>query len=270
MKKKIIATSICSAALCCVNFCTGFSLVKPVAEEKYCGYAEFEERSETINYARRETEEYGIVGTLPTYYPNTTSNSSCANVAGTVVIGYYDRLCEELIPNFQTYRKLGTGFVYKGGRAETNAVMDSLYTLMGTDVGGAGTTFNGFHAGMKSYVEGHGYSYQTEDIGSLNFESYKTAVKNNKPVALFLSNFSFRQTSNDDGSKEILNYDFCNASHVVVGYGYMIDTYYDNYNNVIATRTYLSVASGFVTYNLSYLCLDGKSSISYASAVTIL
>lgn len=269
MKTKILKTVALSAALGCANFCTGFSVVFHGTDNaRYCGYAEFVTRSETINYSRKETAEYKIKSEVPGYY-RMTDNTSCANIAGAVVIGYYDRFCEELMPDFKAYYQIGSGIMYKSGGTDAKSVMTSLYSLMGTDVGGAGTTFDGFHAGMKSYVNGHGYSYLTEDMGSIDFNKYKTAVEANKPVAIFLSAFSFRITGSNDGATETVKTDYCVTGHVVVGYGYKVDTYYNANNQVITTRTYLKVASGLETYKMAYLCLDGKSNVSRSTAITI-
>ncbi|MDE7256519.1 MAG: hypothetical protein K2N50_00995 [Clostridia bacterium] len=269
MKTKILKTVTLAAALCCANFCMGFSVVANGADEsRFCGYAEFVTQSETINYSRKETSEYKIKSEIPDYY-RMGENTSCANIAGAVVIGYYDRFCEELMPDFKAYYQIGSGIMYRPGGVVAEQVMTSLYTLMGTDVGGAGTTFDGFQAGMKSYVNGHNYSYSTQDLGSIDFNKYKTAVEANKPVAIFLSNFSLRVTGSDDGATETINYNYCTSAHVVVGYGYKVDTYYNANNQVVATRTYLKVASGLETYKMSHLCLDGKSKVSRATAITI-
>ncbi len=269
MKTKILKTIALAAMLGGANFCMGFSLVfNGKDNSRYCGYAEFVTQSETINYSRKETSEYEFQYGIPDYY-NMTDSTSCANVAGAVVIGYYDRFCEELMPNFKSYYQLGSAIAYRSGGADAKNVMTTLYTLMGTDVGGAGTTFDGFHAGMKSYVNGHGYSYITEDMGNIDFSKYKNAVEADKPVAIFLSTFSFKITGSDDGTTEIIKNDYCTTGHVVVGYGYKVDTYYNDNNQVIATRTYLKVASGLFTYKKTNLCLDGKSKVSRATAITI-
>lgn len=269
MKRKIIATLTISAALCSANFCTGFLVVKPHADTKYCGGVSFVTQSETINYATKETtEDYKFKWEIPDYTKQ-GSSTSCANVAGAIVIGYYDRLYENLIPDYTSYMQLGILIMYKSGGVETQAVMESLYKSMGTDVGGAGTTFEGFQNGMKTYVQGQGYTYQTEDLGSLNFEKYKAAVDSGKPVALFLDNFSLRITGSDEGSSETIKSSFCNTAHVVVAYGYKVETYFNSSHQVIANRTYLYIASGLFPYGKAYLCLDNKSGIDRATAIQI-
>ena len=267
MKKKILICLVAVFSLVAANFCMGFKLVSP-AETRYCGSGEIIEQSETINYSRKETTSYTMKGEVPNYNKQTTE-SSCANVAGTILIAYYDRFCEELIPNYKTYVKIGTAIRYRIESLETQAVMEELYTLMGTDVGSAGTSYDGFHTGMESYVNSHGYSYSTEDLGSLDFNKYKSAVENNKPVAIFLLNYSYAVGGEDSGTSEVINSHHSTVAHVVVGCGYKVDTYYNANGQVITTRTYLKVASGWFQYGITYLCLDGKSEIYKANSIVI-
>lgn len=271
MKKKTLLTLVVLGVLTASNFCATGALVASASsdESKYCNTGgSFVEESETITYARKDTVEYNIATRVPNFAPHNFT-TGCANVAGSIIINYYDRFCEELIPNYKSYMQLGTAIMYRSGGAEADAVTDTLYELMGTDVGGAGTTFNGFQSGMNSYVTSHGYTYSTENLGTIDMNKYISAVKSNKPVALFLSNYSLKITGEDNGSVEVIKSDHSSVAHVVVGYGYKIDYYYNSANALVATRTYLRVASGHVTYGLCYLCLDGKSKVNEAVAVNI-
>lgn len=269
MKKKIITCVSIVFALSAVNICSGFKLENNKDDSaKYCGIGVFTDESETINYASKNTASYSINGDLPNYYSQ-ASNTNCANVAGSVVIGYYDRFCEDLIPNYKSYIKLGSILKYKTLSDEVQNVIDSLYTYMGTDAGTLGTTFTGFQNGMKAYVSNCNYSYTYEDVGNLDFNKYKSAVENNKPVAIFLNNFSLMGTGEDTGTKEVIKSSHCSSAHVVIGCGYKVDTYYNSNGQVITTRTYLKVASGFSLYGVTYLCLDGKSKIDRATSIVI-
>lgn len=269
MKKRIFIVIVTICTYLVSNFCTGCLFVPKNDEHtKYCGAGGFVSESETITYSRRETVEFKIKGEVPNYIGQ-INNANCANIAGTILIGYYDRFCEELIPNFKAYNQLGSVIKYKLESNETEAVMSSLYTLMETNVGGAGTTFNGFHKGMSAFVSGHNYNYVTEDIGNLDFERFKTSVENKKPVALFLNNYSFKTAGQDTGTMETINSNHSTVAHVAIGYGYKVDTYYNSNNQVVTTRTYLKVASGLVEYGLTYLCMDNKSKIDRATSIMI-
>ncbi len=267
MKKKIFVGLSFVFVLVITNFAAGFKLVLK-EDTKYCGSTSFTKESETIYYATKDTASYSIKGDIPVYYKQ-TEDSGCANIAGTVVIGYYDKFCEELIPNYKSYIQIGTIFKYKTVGIETLAVMDELYSLMDTDVGSSGTSYRGFHRGMNQYANNRGYSYLTEELGSLNFNKYKSAVESGKPIVLFLDNYSYAEDCLTNDTSEVINSLHCTAPHVVVGCGYKIDTYYGADGQVTAVRNYLKVASGDVEYKLTYLCLDGKSKIDKADSIII-
>lgn len=269
MKRKVITCLVAASLLATVNVCAGFKLGQRNSDEtRYCGGATFIDHSETINYATKETTSYSMQGDVPSYYGQ-FSGSSCANVAGTIIIGYYDRFYEELIPDYKTYVKIGAGIVYRMGSFETADVMRELYTLMGTDASSAGTTYNGFQSGMKEYVKKRNYTYSINNLGALELEKYKTEVELKRPVAIFLDNFSMKVAGEDSGTSEVINSRRCYSAHVVVGCGYKIDTYYDSDGKVITTRTYLKVASGLNQFEIGYLCLDGKSKIDIATSAII-
>lgn len=233
---------------------------------RYCGGSGFVERTETLTYASKETtSEYAMKGNVPNY-SSSADATNCANVAGAELIGYYDRFYEELIPDCKTYVQIGNTVVYRSANSAIVEVMTSLKNYMGT---GTGTTYNGFQKGMKKYVENHNLTYSTEDVGSLNFNKYKAAVEANKPVALFLSDYTFYLGAETNSTGETITTEYSNVAHVAVGCGYKVDTYYDNSGNSIFTRTYLKIASGFETVGFVYMCLDDYSTIDRAVAVTI-
>ena len=140
---------------------------------------------------------------------------------------------------------------------------------MGTDVGGAGTTFSGFQKGMNQYVVNHGLTYATSSVGTLDLDKYKASIKSGKPVAIFLQNFSFLKGEIGTDTRDDIRTQYIAVPHVAVGCGYKVVKYYNDNNQQIAQRTYLKVASGLFEYRISYLCLDGKSKIEQAISVMI-
>lgn len=269
MKNKLFILLAVAGCIVMSNFCMGFKIAPSKNDDAgFCGGGNFTEESESIAYATKNTTEYKIKSEVPSYYGQIDS-TNCANVAGAVLIGYYDRFCEELIPNYKTYIQIGSVIKYRAASTETESVINSLHDYMGTDVGIAGTTYSGFQKGMRTYVNNHNYTYNITEFGGFDFERYKTAVEGDIPVALFLLDYSLIVTGQDSGTLETINSHHFTRAHVVVGYGYKIDTYYNSNNQIITTRTYLKVASGFVEYGMRYLCLDGKSNIENATAVII-
>lgn len=267
--KNLFLTVFITIVLGLSSFCGGMGLTKDenyLGKTRYCGGSNFIDKSEVLTFARKETtSQYSMKGDVPNYSGHLDA-PNCANVAGAELIGYYDRFYEDLVPNYQTYFQMGSMLVYRSVSSQISEVMIALRDYMGTN---NGTTFNGFHKGMKTYVEKHNLSYFTEDLGGLDFGKYKAAVEANKPVALFLSDYSFYLGAESNDNGETITTEYCDVAHVAVGCGYQIDTYYDNLGNVKFTRTYLKIASGFITRGIIYLCLDGQSTIDRATAVII-
>lgn len=271
MKNKVAVSFVTFLLIFVSNFFVGFTVKFPdetVTELSYCGSGVTMEQTETIIYSRKETETYNIKSGVPDYY-SAISNTGCANVAGAVIIGYYDRFCENLIPNLKTYMQLGSTIKYLAAKPEINSLIEELKGFMDTDQITSGTTFNGYQQGMRTYANKHNYTYSTEDLGKLDFDKFKSAVKRDKPVAIFLSNYSILTGISISGTSEIITNELNTTAHVVVGFGYKIDTYYDWNNRIVAQRTYLNVASGLTKFRINFLCLDGKSKIEYAISTTI-
>lgn len=242
----------------------------------YDGGFGYIEKTQTISYASKAiTEEYSIKYDLPNYYGN-VGGTNCANVAGSVAIGYYDRFCMELIPGYQTYRKLGSLILYKDQSEEIVEVQNELYDLMSTDKGSNGTTFSGFQEGMKSYTESKGYSYNTNELisfGSLNMDRLKTELKAGKPIALFLSDYAILSDIVANGTNDTITSMYCDVAHVAMCCGYKIDTYYDSDGRVIDTRIYLKIVIGLhdvAKGNFGYLNMTELSTVNHAIAVSII
>lgn len=247
---------------------TGFNVYNRSDEIKYCGYEDGISESETINYSRREVVEYSIKEKVPAYISQ-NSVSNCANIAGAILVGYYDRFCEDLIPNYKSYTQLGSIVTYKGISSATEQVVKDLYEMMGTDVGSAGTTFSGFQTGMNTYVSSHNYTYKTSYIGAYNYNEYISSINSNSPIAVFLTDYSLVDNFQDSGKSETINSSHSSVAHIVVCYGYAEINYYNSNNGLITQRRYLLVSSGLTQIGLCYLCLDDKSTIDKSISVII-
>ena len=109
----------------------------------YRGLREFESRYQTVGYASKDVSSYSIQYDLPSYY-GTPDSTTCATIAGTIVLGYYDRFYEELIPNYQVYTRLGTRVKYKALSQNILDLSSELYDLMGGEREHLGTTIPNF------------------------------------------------------------------------------------------------------------------------------
>ncbi len=248
-----------------------------VAEKAEIGFAyrstdwTFQDVYQQISYSSKAiTSYYSITYDLPSYFG--AEGTVCASTAGSVAIGYYDRFFENLIPNFQAYIMFGTVVRYKSISAEIVNLSTELYSLMSGGQQDVGVTFTQFQNGMTQYVANKGYNYSTTSVmswGSFDFNKYKTAVESNKPVGIFLHDFALRDSITSENNVDTIENSYCNISHVVVGCGYEIHTYYNANGQVIDTRTYLKVASGLNSHMICYLNINSISQINNAIAITV-
>lgn len=237
----------------------------------YCGEVKPVNKQETISYHHKETLEYEINGNLPKYV-GTLESRNCATVAGCILIGYYDRFCENLMPNFKSYIQLGSIIRYKGMEEEVMAVLTQLVPLMGTNIGHEGTTFFGFQEGMKKYSEKCGYEYQSENLMSgnkINFEKCKVSIDGGTPIAIFLSTYAYLDEIQKKDNTDTVVSAYYDVSHVVVGCGYRQDIYYNASGQVIAMREYIKVASGQSDHGICYLNINSIGDIDRVIAAKI-
>lgn len=235
------------------------------------GTATFTNTTFTISYARKTTVNYSIQYDLPNIN-GSFQNGSCAHTAGAIILVYWDRFCENIIPNFEPMSVIGPFVVYKTITTEIEDLGFELIELMQIGEPHEGTTFSEFQLGMETLVERQGYTYTTTNLfsgGSFNFNNYKNSVENNIPVALFLSDFNMLDGILEDDGIDTIGNGYCPVSHVTAACGYKIDTYYDANDSVIQTRNYIKVASGLNSYGIGYLNINGVTSISKAISIQV-
>lgn len=223
--------------------------------------------TEYISYATKSENEYVIKGGLPRYYDRGTKENTCANVAGAIALGYYDKTYDELIPNFKAARVIKDKVIYSAQTEAVQAVIDKLYVSMDTNSTSAGgTTIAGFKNGLKSYVNGQGRSVLYSSVGQkdkINRQEYIDSVKSEQPIALFMSGYSlipmtdFSETPTKD-KLEIKHY---SGNHVLIACGLKEVKYYNSNGSLSQTLTLLTVATGYSLDPIYYLDLRGSSLI---------
>lgn len=236
----------------------------------YCGAWEFVDQYQTISYATRSVNGYSIEYDLPNYYG--PPGTACASTAGSVVIGYYDRFFENLIPDFQVYTRFGNRIRYKPISENTINVANELYNLMGAELEHLGVTYSEFQDGMATYISSRGYTYSTTNLfswGSFDFAKYKIAVESGKPVALFLDSFAIKNYITTSDNTDTIKSDYTNTAHVVIGCGYEQYKYYNTTGQEIDNRIYLKVATALSGYQIGYLNINGLSVINHAISIEI-
>lgn len=222
----------------------------------------------TITYKSKTQDEYWMALSMPDYYTSPFV-SACACIAGSNIVGYFDRFCPELIPDFEPGYDFMGYYFYGGEKAEITDVVTQLYSDMGTTES-AGTTTAQFLSGMKKYANraGYNFSYSSCMSGSkLNFSAVKSGTKNNKPIALFLSGYNVAMFGEYDGYDGFA-YQLSAANHVMVGFGYNEITYtYDS--GAQETFNYIYVSSGVGIRPTGYFNINYNTKINDAYAVSI-
>lgn len=223
--------------------------------------------TEYISYATKTENEYAIKGGLPRYYNEGIKANTCANVAGAIALGYYDKTYDELIPNFKAARVIKDKVIYSAQTEAVQAVIDKLYVSMDTNSTSAGgTTIAGFKNGLKSYVNGQGRSISYSSVGQkdkINRQEYIDSVKSEQPIALFMSGYSlipmtdFSETPTKD-KLEIKHY---SGNHVLIACGLKEVKYYNSNGSLSQTLTLFMVATGYKLDPIYYLDVRGGSLI---------
>lgn len=221
---------------------------------------------ETLSYTRKEVLlDTTMSPKTPTYYDRDAClPNGCAAVAGGIIVGYYDRLFENLIPNYVSYIKRGDMIIYKQVDSTSQSLMSDLFVRMDVNVGGAGATEEQFVNGLRAYVVDKGYNLTYKSYGkgsSIDYNAIANSLNSGKPVALLLTMSSI-VTGLDIGDTSLtMTKNSYSAHHIVVANGIKRIRYY-NGNNVIRTDTYLSVCTGLKEYTSGYIWLEDMTSVN--------
>ena len=244
-------------------------------EKRYCDtyYADGGQSvyvTETLDYDYYVNTQMVFTELEPPQYTAYYQPNSCAPTAGAIAIGYYDFYYSNLVPNYDTYYYEDDYWSPKGTSTNMTAVMGSLYTSMGTNVGGDGTTMSGFLSGLNSYVTTQGYTLTTTSIGisSSIYSNCSTAFNNNEIVALFLDSYEyieypFLQINNTHYSLLVKTK---HAGHVVIATGYRQYKFYQN-NQLIETDNFFEVSFGNGTWG--FLKANNLSTIDAAYKLVV-
>ncbi len=272
--------SICFViGLVCASGCAYIAVMPGIAANEVRLYAadimpmggEIQETiTERVDYAYRDISDYyANPYRVPAYFATGLSNA-CAVTAGGAVIGHFDRLYEELIPNHTGVIFMGQ-YVYGAQDEAVNAMHQELYTRMGTVEGG--TSVDGYVSGMKSYVSSKNRTASvTKAYGSsLDMSACVDALESGKLLTLFINGFAivgFGGINDYDGYDEIGNI-VVQGRHTVTAYGYQIVRYYDSANRLIQEDSYLYVHTGFTSAGLGYIRLNKYTTVEDAYIINI-
>ena len=233
-------------------------------------YENYESVFEEISYTTRNTDSYTFQYGLPTYGISSYRNA-CANISGGIIIGYYDIFCPNLIPDYSTIYTVNNRTRFYPQADETSAVIDQLYYDMKTNVSG-GTTVTNFKAGLTTYAKRQGYNVSFASVksgSSFSYDSYKTQIKNAKPVALFLMAFNVNNGVFPYDGADHIDTTYYYVNHVMVGCGYLEVDYYNESGWNFRSDKYLKISTALSNETSGYMRINDKENVYDALAVTI-
>lgn len=215
----------------------------------------------TIEFARKADDEIIINGGLPKYSDGSSRENTCANTAGAIVLGYYDKTYDEIIANFSSARVIRDKVLYAAQSDAVDSVIARLYVTMKTNFTEGGTTIANFKSGLREYVNDQGLNISYSQVVSdyaLNFNAYESSIRQEKPVVLFCSNYSLVSLTALDAESgtEVFTMQHYTGNHVLVAYGIRKINYYNASGKLINQLNLLAVATGFSYGAFGYILLD--------------
>lgn len=240
------------------------SLQKSQAISSYDVY--FDKMEETVYKSHFNAPSFG----------NTDSSMTncCAPLAGINIVGFYDRWCENLIPNYEPGMLFGNGtyqYFPDMGKTAPRNVLKQLYSLMKTGELG-GTTSTNFKNGLKAYVNSVGYnlSYSSfyNNKTSVDLQKLTSAIDNNKIGLLMCSEYNYVNDIVYNDSHAHITKRNNSTAHMMMVYGYVTYTFYKD-NAIIRTDTFLNVCSSYSSGDVGYMQLYDYSKIDEALIISI-
>lgn len=234
------------------------------------GDVEYESTSVTITYQTRTPNAKNLCAVPPRYTSPGGIEGACAAVAGSNLIGFYDRYYENLIPNhaagFETYGL----YVYNVADNYVYDTVRDLYSKM--DGSPKGINETNFKNGMQTYCEGKGLTCDfTQLVASngLNYAGVINSINENKPVVLLLSTYNICDINGYDNSKyDRLDYRLYGGNHMMAGFGYC-EINYTFSNGSSQTNRFIYVATGFAGKSQAYFNINYNTNINSAYKVYI-
>ena len=237
---------------------------KPVVSTRAAGDVE------TVNFARVDNIYIQTPNRVPLYYHDTLQNA-CGPIGGGIIVGYYDKYFQNLIPNYTNYYT-ASGKYRPQDSTYVPAMIQSMYTLMQTNVVAPGVSESECLDGLESYVEGKGYSISYTAVkpynGAFSHTAYQNAINNGEPVILFCDTVQLLQISENDTYNRIIVAQE-SQDHIIVGFGYQIYRYYNTSGTNFRTDIYLAVATGWNINNIGFVKINDDSWLDSCFAVDI-
>lgn len=265
----------CFCAFCNAGFVTAQDDFLPdFFSDGYAGGTYTQTQTDEVIYEYKTENKQSLGTSFPDYY-NMSSQliNCCANVAGANVIGYYDRFYDNLIPDYTPGIARGNSFSYYPMSLQSEkkqAVIEALYSLMGTNTVENGTSYDQYKQGFDSYVASKGRTATHTSVmtgGNLDLVAMSGYIAAGQPVVMFLSGYNIASFTEQEG-RDTWTKLLYSGNHMMVAYEIIVINYYNASDQLIATRTMMGVATGFNDAEKYYI-VDSNSVIIDAEAIAI-
>ncbi len=257
MKRFLCLTlsALCLAYLPAFGICTGILSARTAryAEEIIRGGADGS-ATRDVYYTSKTIEDYVNPYKAPSFV--TSQSNACVVEAGGNVMVYYDRIFDDLIPDY-THKYIFGKFTYGTQNEAVDNMFDTMYDMMGTT--NDGTNIPGFKKGMKAYAASRGHDINlTQFTGSyynVNFEGLKKQLKAEKPAVIFLNTYSVTSFGGivENVGHDIIEHTTFSGAHAMMVYGFKDIYYYDEDARLKQRDTFLYVSAGLDSISLVLL-----------------
>lgn len=220
----------------------------------YCGSGEMTNTYETVSFKSKSENAYDLAKRNPTNTEVPGLSNACVPIAGANIVQYYDRMCQNLVPNFTPGIVLAKYYLYKEKTTEMQSVTRELYNDMRTNTTGVGSSVAQFKDGMEKYSKRYGYNVEFNTCMSsnqLNYDKVKTEINNGKPVAIFSRSMSIAEFITGEDKDTIDYYNSVNP-HSLISFGYK-EINYTLHNNTTRLDKFMSVSTGLAQRAVGYM-----------------
>lgn len=244
--------------------------LKSLYPNRYCAIGDsLQSGSRVIAYTSKTKQMKHLANAIPAYDYEAQPHA-CAPTTGASIIAYYDRFCEDLIPNYTPGFGIGSFYRYYIGRQEVTNVIAQLYIDMHTNSVAVGTTVAQFKSGMISYCARNDCAItftSSMTNGVFDYAKTKGFINESKPIVLFVQKMEIStiQTQTNQDTYTILS---GSINHTLSAFGYEEVTYTMS-DGTQQNEKFLYVATGIKRMPQAYLNLNGMLQIDDAYAVSV-
>ncbi len=224
-------------------------------------YSNFTNTNESVSYISKNDDVYVMTDGIPTCVALGDMKGGCTAVTGANIIQFMDKRNVNLIPNYEPGEIYDGFYMFKRPGTETSNLIRQLLVDIGVDSNG-GATVAQFKSGMTKYCERMGYKLHFDKSiasgGKFNYEYAKVQLMSHRPLALFLSKYSYASIWSFE-NRDSISTTWSDGNHAMAAFGYREI----NYTLTSGTRIdqYLYVATGDIINDSGYYNINKNTTI---------